>query len=108
MKEADRSPRWWGVFDAAVTGLACSGGCANVVEDATSIADLALGEGTPVLAELRGTVQKVERKGSSHLDRGVTTAQIAVGDGDAISILVPTSETLQPGDKVVCSIILVR
>ena len=108
MKESDRTPRWWSVFDAAVTGLACGGGCAEVVDDATKIADLALGEGLTKLAELRGVVQRVEKKGSSHQDR-VTMAQILVGDGgDGISIIVPPNETLQPGDKVVCSVTLAR
>jgi hypothetical protein len=108
MKESDRTPRWWGVYEAAVTGLACGGGCAEVVDDAVRIADLSLSEGTPKLAELRGTVQKVEKKGGSHLDRPTLMAQILVGDGDTISVIVPPTETLQPGDKVVCSVTLVR
>lgn len=102
MKESDRSPRWWSIYEAAVTGLACGGGCANVVEEATSIADLSLDEGTPKLMEMSGVVQKVERR-RSHTNGDPLVALVALGE-DTLSFQVPPAQQLQPGDKVLCSV----
>ena len=110
MREEERSPRWWSVFEAALTGLACAGGRASIVDDATEIADYAMGEGTPKLAELRGVVQTVAKGPNEMGDPSSMTrmtARVAVGD-DAITVPVPLNEKVQPGDRVVCSVIRIH
>lgn len=102
-----RNPRWWGVYEKAVSGLAARG-ClpATVVEEATEIADLSLNV-APRFVELHGVVQKVEKKSSD--PQGPVTAQVSVlGQDGTFSVRVPPGEHIQPGDKVVCSVHVVR
>ncbi len=106
MKYEDRPPHWWATFNAALTGLACSGGTTSVVDDAMKMADYAFDEGKPKLAELQGVVQTVA-KGPSEIGDPSSltrmTARVSLGQ-DAFSVPVPPNEKVQPGDRVVCSV----
>jgi len=101
MKYEDRTPHWWSVFNAALTGLACGGGCASVVDEVIEMTDYALGEGPPKLAELPGIVRSIS-KTKAGID-----AVVVVGETN-LSVNVPSNQNLQPGDKVLCTIIVQR